>query len=107
MVRVICPDAAQALRRSGAQALKIAESFGATIVNSDGIRSLDKRLIVKTADSRSEGLCEKAMQIHPQRIVGSAMRLLLPQSPALPSAQSGRALLQSHQTDAARRNKRR
>jgi hypothetical protein len=97
--------------RSGAQALKIAESFGATIVNSDGIRSLDKSLIVKTADSRSEDLCEKVMQIHLQRIlgalVGSAMWLLLPQSPALPSAQSGRALLQSQQTDAARRNKRR
>lgn len=62
MVRLTCPDATQAL--------KIAESFGAAIVDSDGIRSLHERLIVETADSLSEGLGEKAMQIHLQRIVG-------------------------------------
>ncbi|MDS7598458.1 hypothetical protein [Agrobacterium tumefaciens] len=63
MVRHTCPDAIQAQ--------KIAESFGTAIVDSDGIRSLHERLIVSTADSLSEGLGEKAMQIHLQRIVGA------------------------------------
>lgn len=63
MVRITCPDAAQALR--------IAESFGTAIVDSDGIRSLHERLMVETADSLSEGLGERAMQIHLQRIVGA------------------------------------
>jgi hypothetical protein len=63
MVRLTCPDAAQAL--------KIAESFGTTVVDSDGIRSLHERLIIETADSLSEGLGERAMQIHLQRIVGA------------------------------------
>lgn len=63
MIRLSCPDATQALR--------IAESFGAAIVDSDGIRSLHERLIVETAESLSEGLGEKAMQIHLQRIVGA------------------------------------
>ena len=63
MVRLSCPDATQAL--------KIAESFGTTFVDSDGILSLHERLIVETADSLSEGLGEKAMQIHLQRIVGA------------------------------------
>ncbi|MCZ4093385.1 hypothetical protein [Sinorhizobium psoraleae] len=63
MVRLICPDSAQAL--------KIAESFGTTIIDSDGIRDLHERLICETADALSEGLGEKAMQIHLQRIVGA------------------------------------
>ncbi len=63
MVRLSCPDAVQAH--------KIAESFGTAMVDSDGIRSLHERLIVETADSLSEGLGEKAMQIHLQRIVGA------------------------------------
>ncbi|MBB4189452.1 hypothetical protein GGE07_006134 [Sinorhizobium terangae] len=63
MVRLSCPDSAQAL--------KIAESFGITIVDSDGIRDLHERLICETADALSDGLGEKAMQIHLQRIVGA------------------------------------
>lgn len=47
MVRRTCPDAAQAT--------KIAESFGTAIVDSEGIRSLHKRLINETADA-----CPKA-----------------------------------------------
>ncbi len=63
MVRLSCPDAAQATR--------IAASFGTAVVDSDGIRSLHERLIVETADSLAEGLGDKAMQIHLQRIVGA------------------------------------
>lgn len=63
MVSLTCPDSAQAL--------KIAESFGTAVVDSDGIRDLHERLIVETADSLAEGLGEKAMQIHLQRIVGA------------------------------------
>jgi len=65
MVRLSCPDASQAL--------KIAESFGTTVVDSDGIRIriLHERLIVETGDSLSEGLGERAMQIHLRRIVGA------------------------------------
>jgi len=63
MVRLTCPDATQAS--------KIATSFGTAVVDSDGIRSLHERLIVETAESLSEGLGEKAMQIHLQRIVGA------------------------------------
>ena len=63
MVRLSCPDTAQAL--------KIAESFGTAVVDSNGIRSLHERLIVETAESLSEGLGERAMQIHLQRIVGA------------------------------------
>ena len=63
MVRLSCPDATQAF--------KFAESFGAAVVDSDGIRRLHERLIVETAESLSEGLGEKAMQIHLQRIVGA------------------------------------
>lgn len=54
-----------------AQALKIAESFGTALVDSDGIRDLHERLISETADALSEGLGERAMQIHLQRIVGA------------------------------------
>lgn len=63
MVRLTCPDAAQALR--------IAESFGTAVVDGDGVRDTHERLIIETADALSEGLAEKAMQIHLQRIVGA------------------------------------
>jgi hypothetical protein len=63
MVRLVCPDAAQATR--------IAESFGLAIIDSDGIRDLHQRLISDTAEALGEGLNERAMQIHLQRIVGS------------------------------------
>ncbi|MBY3348968.1 hypothetical protein [Rhizobium laguerreae] len=63
MVRLTCPDTIQAML--------IAESFGTAVVDSDGIRELHERLIIATADSLSDGLGEKAMQIHLQRIVGA------------------------------------
>jgi hypothetical protein len=63
MVRLACPDSAQARR--------ISESFGLAILDSDGIRDLHERLIVETADALKDGLSERAMQIHLQRIVGS------------------------------------
>ncbi|MCK9554052.1 hypothetical protein [Aquamicrobium sp.] len=63
MVRLACPDANQASL--------IAESFGLPILDSDGIRDLHERLIIETADSLGEGLGERAMQIHLQRIVAS------------------------------------
>lgn len=63
MVRLTCPDTAQAML--------IAESFGTAVIDSDGVRELHERLIIETADSLSEGLGEKAMQIHLQRIVGA------------------------------------
>ncbi|MEY9120674.1 hypothetical protein ABIA09_000236 [Bradyrhizobium yuanmingense] len=63
MVRLACPDAAQAQR--------ISESFGLAIQDSDGIRDLHERLIIETADALKDGLSERAMQIHLQRIVGA------------------------------------
>jgi hypothetical protein len=63
MARLSCPDAAQATR--------ISQSFGLPILDSDGIRELHERLIVETAGSLQEGLSERAMQIHLQRIVGA------------------------------------
>lgn len=63
MVRLTCPDEAQALR--------IAESFGTAILDSDGIRDMHERMIVETAGGLAEGLGERAMQIHLQRIVGA------------------------------------
>lgn len=63
MVRLTCPDAHQALA--------IAETFGTAVIDGDGIRDLHERLINETADSLSEGLGERAMQIHLQRIVGA------------------------------------
>ncbi|AJD43985.1 hypothetical protein C9413_08550 [Rhizobium sp. SEMIA 4085] len=63
MVRLTCPDTAQAL--------KLAENFGIAVIDSDGIRELHERLIIETADSLSEALGERAMQIHLQRIVGA------------------------------------
>lgn len=63
VVRLTCPDAHQALA--------IAETFGTAVIDGDGIRDLHERLIIETADSLSEGLGERAMQIHLQRIVGA------------------------------------
>ncbi|MBN9237282.1 hypothetical protein QV13_05315 [Mesorhizobium hungaricum] len=63
MVRLACPDATQATL--------IAESFGSPVIDSEGIRELHERMIVETADALGEGLGERAMQIHLQRIVGS------------------------------------
>jgi hypothetical protein len=63
MVRLICPNAAQAVR--------ISESFGLPVLDSDGVRAQHERLIVETADGLQEGLSERAMQIHLQRIVGA------------------------------------
>lgn len=59
MVRLTCPDSAQAI--------KIAESFGTAVIDSEGIRDLHERLITETADALSEGLGDRAMQIHLQR----------------------------------------
>jgi len=63
MVRLCCPDAAQSTL--------IAESFGLPVLDSDGIRDLHEKLIIETADALSEGLGERAMQIHLQRIIGA------------------------------------
>lgn len=63
MVRLACPDSAQALR--------ISESFGLAILDSDGIRDLHERLVIETAESLKDGLSDRAMQIHLQRIVGA------------------------------------
>ena len=63
MVRLACPDSAQASL--------ISESFGLPVIDSDGIRDLHHKIIVDTAESLNEGLGERAMQIHLQRIVGS------------------------------------
>ncbi|OSJ37153.1 hypothetical protein BSZ19_00665, partial [Bradyrhizobium japonicum] len=63
MVRLVCPDAAQATR--------IAEIFGLPVLDGDAICDLHQRLISETADALGEGLNERAMQIHLQRIVGS------------------------------------
>ena len=63
MVRLACPDSAQTSL--------ISESFGLPVLDSDGIRELHRRLITETADALSEGLGERAMQIHLQRIVGA------------------------------------
>ena len=63
MVRLACPDAAQSSL--------ISESFGLPVLDSDGIRELHEKLIVDTAAALDEGLGERAMQIHLQRIVGA------------------------------------
>ncbi len=63
MVRLACPDAAQANR--------ISDSFGLATLDSDGIRDLHERLIIETAQALKDGLSERAMQIHLQRIVGA------------------------------------
>lgn len=63
MVRLACPDARQCSL--------ISESFGLPVLNSDGIRELHEKLLVDTAAALDEGLGERAMQIHLQRIVGA------------------------------------
>lgn len=63
MVHHSCPDAHQASL--------ISESFGLPVLDSDGVRDLHERLIVETADALREGLADRAMQIHLQRIVGA------------------------------------
>jgi hypothetical protein len=63
MVRLACPDTTQAAM--------IAESFGSPVIDSDGVRELHERMIVETAEALGEGLGERAMQIHLQRIVGA------------------------------------
>ena len=63
MVRLACPDSAQASL--------ISESFGLAVIDSQGIRDLHHKIIVDTAESLNEGLGDRAMQIHLQRIVGS------------------------------------
>ncbi|QND62357.1 hypothetical protein [Mesorhizobium huakuii] len=63
MVRLCCPDSNQASL--------ISESFGLPVLDSDGIRDFHERSLIEGADTLSEGLSEKAMQIHLQRIVGS------------------------------------
>lgn len=63
MVRLACPDSAQASL--------ISESFGLPVIDSQGIRDLHHKIIVDTAESLNEGLGDRAMQIHLQRIVGS------------------------------------
>jgi hypothetical protein len=65
MVRHACPDTAQALR--------ISESFGLAVIDSDGIRDLHRGQLIESADALKDGLAEKAMQIHMQRIVGSSV----------------------------------
>ncbi len=61
--RLACPDQQQALL--------ISESFGLPVLDGDGIRDMHERLIVETAASLQDGLGERAMQIHLQRIVGA------------------------------------
>src|SRR6185312_11524553 len=63
MVRLCCPDSNQAAL--------ISESFGLPVLDSDGIREFHQRSLIEGADTLSEGLSDKAMQIHLQRIVGS------------------------------------
>ena len=63
MVRLCSPDASQASL--------ISESFGLPVLDSDGIRDLHEKLIIEAADALNEGLGERAMQIHLQRIVGA------------------------------------
>ena len=63
MVRLCCPDAGQVTL--------IAESFGLAILDSEGIRETHRTMIVATAEALGEGLAERAMQIHLQRIVGA------------------------------------
>jgi len=63
MIRHACPDSAQALR--------ISESFGLPIIDGDGIRDLHRSQLIQSAEALKDGLGERAMQIHMQRMVGS------------------------------------
>ena len=61
----------------------ISESFGLPVLDSDGIRDLHEKLIVDTAEALNEGLGERAMQIHLQRIVGAYRRFRPRRRPVL------------------------
>ena len=63
MVRLCCPSASQLAT--------VIENFGLPEIDSEGIRELHHRLVIETADALGEGLSERAMQIHLQRIVGA------------------------------------
>lgn len=63
MVRLACPDASQATL--------ISESFGLPLLDGDGIRELHANLLIETAEAMKDGVGERAMQIHLQRIVGA------------------------------------
>lgn len=63
MVQATCPDAEFAA--------DIGARFGLLVPDSDEIRDLHECLIVETAEALGEGLGERAMQIHLQRIVGA------------------------------------
>ena len=63
MVRHACPDSAQALR--------ICQSYGLGMADSEGIRELHREQLITSAEALRDALAEKAMQIHMQRIVGS------------------------------------
>ncbi|MBZ9994081.1 hypothetical protein [Mesorhizobium sp. BH1-1-4] len=63
MVRLVCPDASQVTL--------ISQSFGLPVLDSEGIRDLHERFIIETSEALREGLSDKAMQIHLQRIAGS------------------------------------
>jgi hypothetical protein len=63
MVRLTCPDSVQTIR--------ISESFGLAVLDSDGIRATHQRITTECADALNDGLSEKAMQIHMQRLVGA------------------------------------
>lgn len=43
----------------------------ATLIDSGGIRNLHRSQLIESADALKDGLTEKPMQIHMQRIVGS------------------------------------
>ena len=58
-----CPDAAQATL--------ISESFGLPLLDGEGIRDLHASLLTETAVAMKDGVGDRAMQIHLQRIVGA------------------------------------
>lgn len=63
MVRQACPDTAQTLR--------ICESFGLAVIDSDAISDLHRSQLIESAEVLKDGLGQKAMQIHMQRIAGA------------------------------------
>ena len=63
MVRLACPDTAQATL--------VSESFGLAVLDGDGIRETHASLLIETAEALKDGVGERAMQIHLQRIVGA------------------------------------
>lgn len=54
--------------RDASQAALILESFGLAVLDSDGIGEFHERTLIESADALSDGLSDKAMQIHLQRI---------------------------------------